>query len=55
MIVRWTAGTMDTPDYGLCEVGMELEVTEDQGAELIARGLVKEIKPTISTTEDKES
>ena len=55
MIVKWTAGTKDTPDYGLCEGGRELEVTEDQGSELIARGLAKEIKQTISTTEDEES
>jgi len=55
MIIRWTAGTKDTPDYGLCEVGRELEVNEDQGTELISRGLAKEITTTISTTEDKES
>ena len=55
MIIRWTAGTKDTPDYGFCEVGRELDVTEDQGAELIARGLAKEITTTISTTEDNES
>ena len=55
MIIRWTAGTKDTPDYGLCEVGREIEVNEDQGTELISRGLAKEITTTISNTEDKES
>ena len=43
MNVRWTAGTKDTPGYGICEPGRELEVSEKQGFELIDRGLVEEI------------